>query len=160
VDEATLEIISVAASTNDVSDAEALPDLLQDVSGEIEQVIADEAYDQRKCYDTLNEHGAKAAIPPRKGAKIWQRANTKAERHTRDENLRRIRKVGRKEWKRESNYHRRSLAETQLFRFKTIFGDRLQTRQIDNQFIEVMLKSEILNRMTHLGMPDSVKVVG
>jgi Transposase DDE domain len=129
------------ANTNDVSDAEALPDLLQDVPGKIEQVSADGAYDQRKCYDTLNQRGAKAAIPPRKGAKIWQHANTKGERHVRDENLRRIRKVGRKEWKRESNYHRRSLAETQVFRFKTIFGDRMQTRQIDNQFKELMLKS-------------------
>ena len=140
-DEATLEIVSVVASTNDVSDAEALPDLLQDAPVEIEQVSADGAYDQRKCYDTLNKHGAKAAIPPRKGAKIWQHANSKADRHARDENLRRIRKIGRKEWKRESNYHRRSLAETQVFRFKTIFGDRLQTRQIDNQFKELMLKS-------------------
>jgi hypothetical protein len=49
--------------------------------------------------------------------------------------------------------------QTQVFRFKTIFGDRLQTRQIDNQFKELMLKSAILNRMTHLGMPNSVKVV-
>jgi len=159
-DEATLEIVSVVASTNDVSDAEALPDLLDDIPVEIEQVSADGAYDQRKCYDALNKHGAKAAIPPRKGAKIWRHANSKADRHARDENLRRIRKVGRKEWKRESNYHRRSLAETQVFRFKTIFGDRLQTRQIDNQFNELMLKSAILNRMTHLGMPDSVKVNG
>ena len=159
-DEATLEIVSVVASTNDVSDAEALPDLLDDIPVEIEQVSADGAYDQRKCYDTLNKHKAKAAIPPRKGAKIWQHANSKADRHSRDENLRRIRKIGRKEWKRESNYHRRSLAETQVFRFKTIFGDRLQTRQIDNQFNELMLKSAILNRMTHLGMPDSVKVNG
>jgi hypothetical protein len=49
VDEATLEIVSVVASTNDVSDAEALPDLLEDVPVEIEQVSADGAYDQRKC---------------------------------------------------------------------------------------------------------------
>src|SRR5262249_10909119 len=65
-DEATLEIVSVVASTNDLSDAEALPDLLQDVPGQIEQVSADGSYDQRKCYDTLNKHGAKVAIPPRK----------------------------------------------------------------------------------------------
>jgi hypothetical protein len=37
-DEATLEIVSVVASTNDVSDAEALPDLLQDVPVKIDQV--------------------------------------------------------------------------------------------------------------------------
>jgi DDE family transposase len=159
-DEVTLEIVSVVASTNDLSDAEVLPDLLQEVPGEIAQVSADGGYDQRKCYDTLNRHGAKVAIPPRRGAKIWRRANTKAERHVRDENLRRIRKVGRKQWKQESGYHRRSLAETQVFRFKTIFGDRLQTRRIDNQFKELLLKSAILNQMTHLGMPDSVKVTG
>jgi hypothetical protein len=39
------------ASTNDVTDAEALPDLLQDVPGEIEQVSADGTYDQRRCYE-------------------------------------------------------------------------------------------------------------
>jgi|SRR5436190_325368 len=160
VDQATLEIISAVASTNNVSDAEVLPDLLADVPGEIEQVSADGAYDQRKCYDTLNQHQARAAIPPRKGARIWQHANRKAERHVRDENLRRIRKVGRKEWKRESNYHRRSLAETTVFRFKTIFGDRVQTRKVENQFKELLLKISLLNRMTHLGMPESYKVTG
>jgi hypothetical protein len=39
-------------------------------------------------------------------------------------------------------------------------GDRLQTQQIDNQFKELMFKSAILNQMTHLGMPDNVKVTG
>jgi len=45
------------------------------------------------------------------------------------ENLRRIRKVGRKTWKHESGYHRRSLAETTMFRFKTIFGGKLRSRK-------------------------------
>ncbi len=160
VDEATLEVISAVASTNDLSDAEVLSDLLEDVPGEIEQVSADGAYDQRKCYDALNKHDAKAAIPPRKSARIWQHANSKKERHGRDENLRQIRKVGRKQWKQASNYHRRSLAETTMFRFKTIFGDRVQTRRIENQFKELLLKTAILNQMTHLGMPDSYPVVG
>jgi len=160
VDEATLEIVSAAASTNDVSDAEMLPVLLEEVPGEIVQVSADGAYDQRKCYDALNQHGARAAIPPRKGARIWQHGNQQAERHVRDQNLRRIRQVGRKAWKRESDYHRRSLSETTVFRFKTIFGDRLQTRHVDNQFKELFLKCALLNRMTHLGMPDSVRVSG
>ena len=160
VDEATLEIVTAVASTNDVSDAEMLPALLEDAPGEIVQVSAEGAYDQRKCYDALNQHGARAAIPPRKGARIWQHGHQQAERHVRDQNLRRIRQVGRKAWKRESDYHRRSLSETTVFRFKTIFGDRLQTRHVDNQFKELFLKCALLNRMTHLGMPDSVKVSG
>lgn len=158
VNEATMESVSAMVSTNDISDAEVLVDLLQDVPGKIEQVSADGAYDQRKCYDTLNQHKAKAAIPPRKGARIWQHGNRKAERHVRDQNLRRIRKVGRKQWKIESDYHRRSLAETAVFRFKTIFGERLQTRRIENQFKELLLKTSILNQMTHLGMPDTTKI--
>ena len=160
VDEATLEVISAVASTNNISDAEVLSDLLEGVPGKIEQVSADGAYDQRKCYDTLNKHSAKAAIPPRKGARIWQHANSKKERHERDENLRQIRKVGRKEWKQTSNYHGRSLGETTMFRFKTIFGDRVQTHRIENQFKELLLKTAILNQMTHLGMPDSYPVGG
>lgn len=159
-DEATLEVVSVVASTNDLSDAEALPDLLENVPGRIEQVSADGAYDQRKCYELLNQHQARAAIPPRKGARIWHHANGKMERHARDENLRRIREVGRKQWKQESDYHRRSLAETTVFRFKMIFGDRLQTRNVGNQFKELILKTAILNQMTHLGMPDSYQVTG
>ncbi len=134
-----------------------LPDLLEDVPGQIEQASADGAYDQRKCYDELNKHEAKAAIPTRKGARIWHHGNNKAERHKRDENLRRVRKVGRKQWKKESSYHRRSLAETTMFRFKTIFGNRRQTRQTANQFKGLLLKASILNRMTHLGMPDTIK---
>lgn len=71
VDAATLEIVSAVASTNDLSDAEVLPDLLAGVPGELEQVSADGAYDQRKCYEALNRRQVRAAIPPRKGARIW-----------------------------------------------------------------------------------------
>lgn len=157
VDESTKEIVSAVATTNNVSDGEVFPDLIENTPDEISQVSADGAYDQRDCYDAIKQKGAKATIPPRKGAKIWQRAIAKADRCDRDENLRRIRKIGRKKWKQECNYHRRSLAETTMFRFKTIFGDRLNTRNIDNQFKELFVKCAVLNRMTHLGMPESYK---
>ena len=60
-------------------------------------------------------------IPPRKNAHIWQHGNSKAECLKRDENLRAIRKMGRADWKQTSGYHMRSLAETTVFRYKTIF---------------------------------------
>jgi IS5 family transposase len=157
-DESTLEIVSALATTNNVSDGEAFPDLLNNAPDAVSQVSADGAYDQRRCYEAIKQRGAKATIPPRKGAKVWQRATSKADRLDRDENLRRIRKIGRKNWKQECGYHRRSLAETMMFRFKTIFGDRLMTRNIDNQFKELFVKCAVLNRMTHLGMPESYKV--
>jgi hypothetical protein len=135
VDAATVEIVAACASTNEVSDAEMLPHLLAGMSAEeVAQVSAEGAYDQRQCYDAIREVKAKAAIPPRLGAKIWQHGNTKVERHERDENLRAIRCRGRKKWKQESGYHQRSLAETSVFRYKTICGAKLNTRKLENQF--------------------------
>jgi Transposase DDE domain len=158
VDEESKEIVSVGASTNAVSDGEMLPELLAAIGGEIAQVSCDGIYDQRKCYEAISKVRARAAIPPRRGARIWQHGNTKAERLVRDENLRSIRKNGRKQWKQDVGYHRRSLAETTVFRYKTIFGDKSQSRAIENQFAEIFIKCAILNRMTHLGMPQSYKL--
>jgi hypothetical protein len=159
VDEETREIIVAGGSTNSVSDGEMLPLMLAEVGGEVSQVSADGIYDQRKCYEAISGVRARAAIPPRRGAKIWQHGNTRAERHMRDENLRSIRKHGRKKWKEDAGYHRRSLAETTVFRYKVTFGDKLQSRTIENQFTEMFIKCAALNKMIHLGRPQSDKVV-
>jgi len=159
LDAATGEVIVAAASENSVSDCAMFPEMVRLVEGEIEQISCDGSYDRRKVYAALNEKRVpRAAIPPRKGAKIWQHGNSRNERLIRDENLRAVRKKGRAKWKREANYHRRSLAETGVFRFKTIFTDKLQSRKQANQFQEIIIKCAALNRMTHLGMPDSYKV--
>ena len=158
IDERTLEIVAAGGSTNSISDGEMLPLMLREVSGAVEQVSADGIYDQRKVYDAINGRKARAAIPPRRSARIWQHGNRLAERLVRDENLRSIRKHGRKCWKEEVGYHRRSLAETTVFRYKTTFGDRLQSRKIENQFTEMFIKCAVLNKMVHLGRPQSYKV--
>ena len=76
----------------------------------------------------------------------------------RDQNLRHIRRVGRKRWKQATSYHRRSLAETAMFRFKIIFGNTLSARTLPRQITEARIKCAALNRMTQLGMPDSYQV--
>ena len=155
VDERTGYIQAAATTTNSISDGEMLPALLGQVEQAIAQVSADGGYDRRTCYTAIAGRGAKAAIPPRRGAKIWQHGNCKAQRLARDENLRHIRAVGRAKWKRESGYHRRSLAETTMFRLKTIFGAVLRARSEDAQETETMLRLNALNQMTALGMPDA-----
>lgn len=136
VDESTGEMVAAVVTTNDVHDGEVLSDLLDQIEDEIEQVSADGAYDHRPCYDEIAERDAKAVIPPRKDAVIWQHGNCKAPPHPRDQNLRYIRKHGRKQWKRDANYHRRSLAETTMFRFKAIFGGNLSARKFQHQAVE------------------------
>ncbi len=83
-------------TTNDVSVSLVFCDLLDEVDGEIAQVSGDGAYDKYKCYEKARQRGAKVTIPPRKNAVIGQHGNCKCSPHPRDENLRRIRIVGRK----------------------------------------------------------------
>lgn len=157
-DEATGELVAAAVSTNSCGDGQALPALLSQVEGVIKQVTGDGGYDDRKCYDAIRERGARAVIPPQKGARIWQHGNTKADRHDRDQNLRSIRRHGRAKWKRESGYHRRSLAEVAVFRLKMIFGERASARSFAGQARQLLVRCAALNRVTHVGMPDSYKV--
>lgn len=76
----------------------------------------------------------------------------------RDENLRYIRKHGRKTWKRDSGCHGHSLAERAMFRTKIIFCDHLSARLLETQASLALIRCPALNRMTHLGMPQSSKV--
>jgi hypothetical protein len=158
VDEQTLEIVVAGGSTNSVSDGEMLPEMLAEVRDEVCRVSCDGIYDQRKCYKAINGLRARAAILPRRGARIRQHGNSLSERLMRDENLRGVRKSGRKKWKEEVGYHRRSLAETTVFRYKITFGERLDSRKIENQFNEMFIKCAVLNRMVHLGRPQSYKL--
>jgi hypothetical protein len=158
VNEATGEILAAVASTNNLSDDEAFADILDGVEEKIEQVSGDGAYDKRKCYDEIAARGAKATIPPRKDAVMWKGDPETGEVHSRNRVLARIDEVGRQQWKQESGYHRRSLAETTMFRFKTIFGGTLRRRLFDNQAVELFLKCAALNRMIQLGKPNSYKL--
>lgn len=154
------EIQTALLTENSVSDDQAVEALLAQIEQDIAKFAADGAYDKRKVYDSLNAHSpdVNILIPPRKNARIWQHGNTKAERLKRDENLRSIRKHGRKEWKKQSGYHVRSLAETAMFRLKTIFGNELSARLIETQTTQAFIRCAALNKMTLLGMPQAFKV--
>ena len=155
VDEATGEILASAVTDNSCHDGEMLGGLLDEIAEPISQVDADGAYDTSYCYDFIEERGAVAGIPPQRNAKIWFHGNRKTPRHPRDENLRRIRLVGRSKWKREIGYHRRSLAETTMFRFKTAFGGKVSSRKMDRQVNELKVQCLVLNRMIQVAKPDS-----
>lgn len=158
-DETTQELQAVVVTEANVDDAQAGKKLLANTPGEIDQVSGDGSYDKRKFYDAATQRGVRSiAVPPRRNAKIWQHGNSKKAPLARDENLRAIRHKGRKKWKRDTGYHRRSLAETAVYRFKTIFGNTLSTRTLSRQVTEVRVKAAALNRMTRPGMPDSYRV--
>jgi len=158
IDPESHEILGAMVTEPGVTDAEVVPDLLGQVGRPVLSVGADGAYDQEEVYQAVAGSGAVPVIPPRKDAKIKIHGNTKGDPHPRDTNLRAIRRLGRAGWKRESGYHRRSLAETAMGRIKGIFGGVLRSREWLREGAELGICCRALNIMTHLGMPVSVKL--
>ena len=155
MDADTGEILATVCTTSRVGDKKVLPDLLDQITDEIKQVGGDGGYDYATCDEVIANRKARAIIPPRRTGRLHPQDERLRER---DKNLRRIRKVGRKKWKGESHYHRRSLVETAMMRHKTIFGGSLSSRRIKNQATEMRVRCAALNRMTQLGMPDSYAI--
>jgi Transposase DDE domain len=145
VDPQTQEIVAEVLTTNAGHDADQAETLLEDVPGKINTVTADGAYDQWKVYGAIDNRRARPRIPPRHDAKIKRHANTAGPRLPRDEAIRMIRRVGRKNWKKRIGYHCRSLVETAVSRLKTIFGPVLKNRTFPNQITEARLRCKILN---------------
>jgi hypothetical protein len=122
--------------------------------------LGDGAYDTTDCREAIHDRGGRAVIPPDKNAKLQKKKPFPCLK-ARDEAIRRIEELGdegRALWKQEVGYHRRSRVETLMFRFKTILGDRLASRRESTQATEVVIKLDVLNRMTELGRPKNYKV--
>ena len=123
---------------------------------------ADGGYDKRKVFNTCaapKQGGPiRPLIPPRHDAKIEQHGNRKAPPLARDEIIRASRHQGRRKWKRTSGYHRRSVVETQLCRYKQRIGRQLRARNQKNQETEARLGCAVLNRMMRIAKPVSYPI--
>ena len=151
MDAKSQQLTSALITNKDVVDPRVLPRLLKEIAEPIKRVTADGAYDSRECYRAIEQRGARAIIPPRKGSTLWADEYLRE----RNNNLRGVRKWGASGWKKKAGYHRRSLIETAIFRLKAIFTDRLRSREVERQRTETKIRCAALNRMTQLGMPES-----
>jgi len=156
-------ILACAVTTNAIPDAEQVPELLEQVDGPMAKVGGDSAYDKWAVYDYLakpsfQDPPIEPAIAPQKNARIKQHGNTKKPPLPRDQAIRAIRKKGRKKWKQDTGYHRRSLAETAMSRYKRIIDDHVNSKSLKNQEKETKLGCRLLNKMDELGKPASYKV--
>ncbi len=99
----------------------------------------------------MENAAARDAVP-------WPEKNTQASwaDYPRNQAIARIAENGRQAWKVEVGYHRRSLAETAMFRYKTISRPQLYSRELLTQKQENTMKIKAINRMTALGMPKSI----
>jgi len=151
------DIVLEYVTSSGTTDSEGFSAMGQRLPGTIERAYADGAYDKEGCYKGLSERGITPVIPPQKNA-VMRDSEKKPWLKSRNEALFMIRGLGddedaRKLWKKLSKYHKRSLVETAMFRFKTLFGGSLGCRKMSNQRAEVYAKCLVINRMNALGMP-------
>jgi hypothetical protein len=137
-----------------VDDAATVPDLLSQFDGGIDTFTADSAYDARAVYAAARKRGARAVIPPTKAAEV----KTRPRCMDRDRTVARVKELGRRQWKKESGYHRQARVENAFFRYKAILGGRLRARHLKAQEAEVSIACNILNRMIELGRPKSIAI--
>ena len=153
---ATHEIDAETLTENSCDDAGQTDALLNQLTGKIAGFYGDGAYDKWKVYKTPDTRRIKAIIPPQRSAKIKRHGNSCGRPLSRDVAIRDIRRRGRRQWKEDIGYHRRSLSETAMYRMKCCFGDPMKNRLIENQRTETRLRSKILNKFTNLGLPTFV----
>lgn len=159
IDLDTQEILSVELTGNDEDDATVGAKILKGKTDNIHSFSADGAYDKFGFREVLGS-GVIQVIPPPKNAVIQKGTKKKPLPDyliQRNQAAEAINKHGSKRWKEENGYHRRSLNEVVMFRYKTIFGGESDARTLKNQQTEVKLKCLTLNKFIGIGMPDAYK---
>ena len=151
-------IVAAALTDAATTDANTVPDLLGQLSVPVESFTADGAYDGRPVYDVVLAAGSapKIVIPPIRTATVGGPSEpTLAQR---DAAIQVIKKDGRRQWKKTAGYHQQARAENGFSRFKRVIGPGLRARCEEGQNLEVKVGVNVLNRMSFLGLADSVAI--
>jgi IS5 family transposase len=145
-------IIAEVLTDGNADDARTAIGLIDEVDADIASFTADAAYDTTVIYEAAGIRGAEVIVPPRRSATRSSRPNS------RDRTVMRVKEIGPRQWKKESEYHQQARVENTFFRYKSIIGDRLRTRHPESQRLEALIACNILNRMAELGRPDSFAI--
>jgi Transposase DDE domain len=148
-------IIAHALTDAIVDDALTGIALTEGITGAVASLTADAAYDTIAFYAVAAARGARVVVPPAKTATALGRGPRS---RARDRTIRMVTKIGRRQWKKASGYHRQARAENAFFRYKSIFGGALRARSPGGQVAETLVACNALNQMTDLGRPDSYAI--
>ena len=148
VDVKSKKIMATEMTLSNVHDSQEFSNLLKQVNGPVESVICDGAYDQKRCYDIVKLKGGRSVFQIRKNARFWKNKNQKLIDCERNRHLSHIKKFGEEDWKKKENDHKRSIVENVFSRYKTIFGERMSSREFQRQITETQVKCALLNKMT------------
>lgn len=151
------EVIAMELTGNGKADAPVAEQMLDALPKSVQHIVGDKAYDRFRFRQSVHAHGATNGTPPSNNARIhWHVKDSAIQERNRailDIKCLGGDELARKLWKRLTGYHKRSLVETTMYRFKQILGGSLRSRCIDRQFVEAHIKCLVLNKMTQIGLP-------
>lgn len=153
IDHASQDIVALETTHADAHDINGLKPLLNGCENEgarVGTVIGDGAYGSVAAHETAMKYGATMISPPTKRSVVHPKCESA---FTRNEYIRSIHDLGLDVWKKEVGYHRRSLAETAMYRLKAAFGGSLRSKTEANQITEARLRAKLLNSFNILGLP-------
>lgn len=161
VDYASQQIVGLTVTIHTRGDNLEAENLLKETkknlgskSNNIIEILGDGAYNTKALKKYVEEEcGAKLISPPKIKAKSNGVKFIGADKEANE----RCNDVGRDQWKDEIGYHKRSIVETNMFREKSPFGDRLGCRTKENQIAEITIRAMILNIWTNEWMPKYTK---
>ena len=148
-------IVAHALTEAAVDDAATAIALISAVDADIARVTADAAYDTIAFYQTATARGATVVVPPDKTARVSRRGPRS---RARDRTIDRIKRIGRRRWKKEVGYHRQARVENAFFRYKSIIGGSLRARSPGGRVAEAVIACNLLNQMSERGRPESYSV--
>lgn len=125
----THEVIAIELTKSNVHDCTVVPALLL-TQKNLGKVYADGAYPYKQSLDAIAEAGGNSRDTSRSGTGLVKKNPTRGELLRNELVLDFRQSGGKRMWKKTSGYHKRSLAETHMFRLKTILGASLRRRRV------------------------------
>lgn len=167
IDLATRNIIGLINTKSGIHDNTQLIPILDQVKQkhEITAVIGDGAYDSKDNYLMAREQSLDFIAPPPRNATEHINSDIRHYRfydtpgwEDRNAVIRHIEQWGLDGWKADTDYHRRSLVENAIYRFKTIFRSNLKSRKEDTQLAEQQIRASLINWFNEMGLPKYMMV--
>lgn len=165
IDHSSHQILGVKTTDSYVHDATHFGDLINEIDSDIkiETIIGDGSYSLHTSHNHAQNKGARLIAPPHRNSR--KKSENSDYRHKPDTPMRDaaidfVRQFdnfddGLSAWKKENDYHRRSLVETAMFRLKTTFGGTINAKLESTQAVLLKIRCLILNKMAAIGMPES-----
>ena len=130
VDAETGQIVASELTSYRIRDSTPVPTLLEQTDHSLASLCADGTYDRQSVYEAAQRKGngqaVRVLIPPARDARLRSAPSTAMKERNR--NVRSMRKLGRREWHKQSGYSQRSMVENTVYRYKTILGRDMRSR--------------------------------